>query len=610
MFLSDNGCHNNESLSGKCSTYATDGGCRICSQGFYKHEKTCMECMPECRTCMNGDSCVTCDSAHFMTVDGVCKGKDQIIGCAVDISSDEGCTECVSGYFVNDRECVPCNMSHALCVVCDWKMCLDCVSDHLLANGECVHFTNVSHCSASDGSKCVKCAFWHVPTIEGDKCMTRVVWWVVVLAVLCVLFVLGVFIASTAVCANGVMKHVRRQRQREKACVFKMSHSNVSFSATRHSEICVNKTTVVFGDGAIPVCCESEEFLCIGNRGKRDVKVQLVAKEGSDKFTIRSNPSVMTLRCGFACEFEVFITPLCSTVIDDKVMIVVQECGALDSFTIPVCVKAETEVTTRLHYDDVICEKQIGEGSFGVVFIGTFRGDCVAIKKMKDVDASRDTLDEFSKEVGMLDKFRCDQIVHFYGACTIQNHVMMVTEFAPCGSLMDCIQKHVEPSFSIRVKVMFDAAKGMRYLHENGILHRDIKPDNILVFSMDDVIDVNGKLTDFGSSRNINMLMTNMTFTKGIGTPVYMAPEVLNKDKYKKGADVYSFGVTLFECFKWGEAYQKTLFKYPWDIVSFVNGGKRIVKPPGMSDNAYHLVSECWCQNPSARIGLPFPIDI
>ena len=49
--------------------------------------------------------------------------------------------------------------------------------------------------------------------------------------------------------------------------------------------------------------------------------------------------------------------------------------------------------------------------------------------------------------------------------------------------------------------------------------------------------------------------MTNMTFTKGIGTPNYMAREILNKEKDKKAADVSSFGVMLFACFKWGNAY-------------------------------------------------------
>ena len=116
-------------------------------------------------------------------------------------------------------------------------------------------------------------------------------------------------------------------------------------------------------------------------------------------------------------------------------------------------------------------------------------------------------------------KFRCDKIVLFYGVCAIRNHVMLVTEYAPCGSLGDCTAKGVEPVEEIKVKGMLDTAKGLAYLHGNGILHRGIKPDNALVFSLDDVLPVNGKLTDFGSSRHNNMLTTNETFTKGVGTP-------------------------------------------------------------------------------------------
>lgn len=68
---------------------------------------------------------------------------------------------------------------------------------------------------------------------------------------------------------------------------------------------------------------------------------------------------------------------------------------------------------------------------------------------------------------------------------------------------------------------------------------------------LDEALAVNGKLTDFGSSRNVNTLMTNMTFTKGVGSPTYMAPDVLNNEKCKK-ADVFSFGVVLFAGFSWG----------------------------------------------------------
>ena len=91
---------------------------------------------------------------------------------------------------------------------------------------------------------------------------------------------------------------------------------------------------------------------------------------------------------------------------------------------------------------------------------------------------------------------------------------MVVTD--PFGSLMVDILRRIEPSQWIMAKLVIDTAKGLAYLHGNGILHRDIKPDNVPVFSLDEVLEANAKLPEFGSSRNINTLMTNMTFTNGV----------------------------------------------------------------------------------------------
>ncbi|ELP92495.1 protein serine/threonine kinase, putative [Entamoeba invadens IP1] len=119
-------------------------------------------------------------------------------------------------------------------------------------------------------------------------------------------------------------------------------------------------------------------------------------------------------------------------------------------------------------------------------------------------------------------------MTHLYGAMFITNKVCMVTELAQYGSLQDLIKHKTseEVDMKMRVKILLNAANGFSYLHSNDILHRDIKPDNILVFSLDLNNKANAKLTDFGASRNVNMLMTNMIFTKGVGTPKYMAPEI------------------------------------------------------------------------------------
>ena len=136
----------------------------------------------------------------------------------------------------------------------------------------------------------------------------------------------------------------------------------------------------------------------------------------------------------------------------------------------------------------------------------------------------RGTVERIAKEVEMLDKFRGKQIHYFDCLCFIPTHVMMVTEFAPCGSLNDCIKKQSVPSERIKAKVMLDTSRVLEYLHENWIIHRDIHPDNVLVFSLDEVFSVNVKLMDFGSSRNVNLLTTDMTFRNGVGTPQTWRP--------------------------------------------------------------------------------------
>ena len=205
----------------------------------------------------------------------------------------------------------------------------------------------------------------------------------------------------------------------------------------------------------------------------------------------------------------------------------------------------------------------------------------------------------------MLDKFRNDNIIHFYGAVFIPNKICMVTEFAPFGSLQDLIKQsnNIKPRERIKIKFCLDAAKGIEYLHDNGIIHRDIKPDNFLVVSFEENVKVNCKLTDFGASRNINQMMTNMTFTKGIGSPKYMAPEILKRQHYKKPADIYSFAITMLETITFSDPFPPLIYKFLWNISDAIVKGNR----PGIIDlinneEIKQLIEQSWKQNPKDRL--------
>ena len=149
------------------------------------------------------------------------------------------------------------------------------------------------------------------------------------------------------------------------------------------------------------------------------------------------------MKKGEACEFEIFVKPLCTyDVHDEDIAVVALDMNKGKQYISNIKLEFKTKLSTRLHPDELIEERKLGEGSFGVVYKGTFRNYTVAIKKMKQTTDNKEQMEEFTKEVSMLDKFRCDYIVHFHGAVFIPSKICMVTEFATFGSLEDLIKHH------------------------------------------------------------------------------------------------------------------------------------------------------------------------
>ncbi|ELP89019.1 protein serine/threonine kinase, putative [Entamoeba invadens IP1] len=580
-------------------------GCAKCNDGYYRNGLICEECPIGCSTCNDKSLCFSCDIGFFKTsAMALCESDNKLLNCVN--KTITGCTECERGYYLENSFCLKCS---ELCSTCNnGNTCTSCadgyVKNTLQSEFTCKHYTTIDKCVSTSNSLCSQCEGKYRLGDDGLSCvdMSKLI---IIIPTISVIVIFIIIIVIVVIITLVVLHKKESEEKMKDICTFQMNRSNVNFSNEIGSHIVANKQYLSFSEDLeqIKVNEETKEILCIGNTGKDRVKIQISSKEDSDKYTIRTNPNLITLKKGEACEFEIFITPLCTFKIEDQLKVISLVMKTGEKFTEDIKMKIETEMSTRLDPDELQDIKAIGEGSFGVVYLGEYRENQVAIKKMKHLE-NDDGLIEFEKEVAMLDKFRSDYIVHFYGAVFIPNKVCLVTEFAEFGSLADLMKKRRKNAVTSRLKIKFmlDGAKGLFYLHENGILHRDVKPDNILIVSLNEGVLANGKLTDFGSSRNVNMLMTNMTFTKGIGSPVYMAPEVLKQEKYKKPADVYSFAITMYECFAWRCAYVDLAFKFPWKIAEFVVGGHRLDKPNDVDEKVYNLITLCWSQHQLERL--------
>ncbi|PWA90839.1 protein kinase-like domain, Phloem protein 2-like protein [Artemisia annua] len=193
--------------------------------------------------------------------------------------------------------------------------------------------------------------------------------------------------------------------------------------------------------------------------------------------------------------------------------------------------------------------KVIGTGGFGKVYAGELsltkgRG-IVALKRLDRKHGQGDP--QFWKEIMMLSRYTHENLISLLGFCNKEGEMILVYEHASRGSL-DRYLKHATLTWTERIKICLDAAKGLSFLHDPNeshqrVLHCDVKSANIL---LDD--NLNAKVSDFGLSKmgsaekQFSVMITDAVGTHGYCDPVYMETYQLTKE-----SDVYSFGVVLFE---------------------------------------------------------------
>ncbi|XP_024929408.2 serine/threonine-protein kinase STY13 isoform X1 [Ziziphus jujuba] len=237
------------------------------------------------------------------------------------------------------------------------------------------------------------------------------------------------------------------------------------------------------------------------------------------------------------------------------------------------------------------------QGAFGKLYRGTYKGEEVAIKILErpenDPEKAQLMEQQFQQEVMMLATLKHPNIVRFIGACRKPMVWCIVTEYAKGGSVRQFLMKRQNRAVPLKlaVKQALDVARGMAYVHGLGLIHRDLKSDNLLIFG-----DKSIKIADFGVAR-IEVQTEGMT--PETGTYRWMAPEMIQHRPYTQKVDVYSFGIVLWELITGMLPFQNmTAVQAAFAVV---NKGVRPIVPNDCLPVLSEIMTRCWDANPDAR---------
>ncbi|GAB9477761.1 Tkl protein kinase, partial [Globisporangium polare] len=205
-------------------------------------------------------------------------------------------------------------------------------------------------------------------------------------------------------------------------------------------------------------------------------------------------------------------------------------------------------IASRIPKDKVVTTNLISRGGYGEVHQGIYNRQTVAIKTLlpetrKDIRQ----INAFLYEVKLMASLEHERITRFIGvAWDSLTDLCVVSEYMEGGDLRGVLTKFENMGRphgfdSDKIKIALHVAHALTYLHSLRpiVLHRDLKSKNILLDAQ-----MNAKLTDFGVSRERS---DTTTMTAGVGTSLWMAPEVMMGERYDDKADIFSFGVVLSE---------------------------------------------------------------
>lgn len=144
----------------------------------------------------------------------------------------------------------------------------------------------------------------------------------------------------------------------------------------------------------------------------------------------------------------------------------------------------------------------------------------------RQTELTDNQMEAFNKEVALYEKLRSPYVVNFVGASHETGKLCLCLEWLDRGTVEDLVLAG-DAGLPLKVKFMFDGATALAYLHENGVLHRNLKLSVLLVFSKSVASRVNCKLSDFSLARSVLDANVPQEYTVGLSVPIFMAPEVM-----------------------------------------------------------------------------------
>ncbi|XP_072541023.1 serine/threonine-protein kinase 4-like [Salminus brasiliensis] len=236
--------------------------------------------------------------------------------------------------------------------------------------------------------------------------------------------------------------------------------------------------------------------------------------------------------------------------------------------------------------------EKLGEGSYGSVFKAHYKetGEIVAIKQ---VPVESD-LQEIIKEISIMQQCNSPHVVKYYGSYFKNSDLWIVMEYCGAGSVSDIIRQRSKTLAEDEIAAILQSTlKGLEYLHFMRKIHRDIKAGNILLNS-----EGQAKLADFGVAGQLTDTMAKRNTV--IGTPFWMAPEVIQEIGYNCVADIWSLGITAIEMAEGKPPYadihpMRAIFMIP------TNPPPTFRNPDQWSEPFRDFVSQCLVKNPESR---------